>query len=128
MAALITGIRIGRDGYKLLKPVIDELWQEEAVREHVHAVGEASKTEDALATGRATIALWRYLWRNHRGRIFQGLLRALGRSIGPRALLAALVRWMARLISAGTALTVEVGLLVIPLNRKIQKRGQSDGH
>jgi hypothetical protein len=120
LVALMTGIRIGREGYKALKPLIDELWEDPLVRERVQAIGADTQRRDALTVGRKVAELWRYLWSAHRGTMFRAILKAVGRAIGPRALLEALVRWLARLISGGAALFIELGLLVIPLGRKVR--------
>jgi len=122
MVALFTGIRIGRDGYLILKPVTEALWQDPGVQIRVRSVGSLTQEANALAVGKGVIELWRYLWTHHKSTIFKGVLRAIGRELRPRALLEALVRWMARLISAGVALTIEIGLLIMPLGRKLRRR------
>ncbi len=122
LVALMTGIRIGREGYKALKPLIDKLWEDPLVRERVQAIGAETQQGDPLAVGKKVVELWRYLWAAHRGTMFRAILKAVGRAIGPRALLEALIRWLARLISGGAALFIEIGLLVIPLGRKVRGR------
>jgi hypothetical protein len=122
LVALMTGIRIGREGYKALKPLIDRLWEDPLVRERVQAIGAETQRGNPLAVGKKVAELWRYLWAAHRGTMFRAILKAVGRAIGPRALLEALIRWLARLISGGAALFVELGLLVIPLGRKVRGR------
>lgn len=120
LIALITGITIGRRGYRALKPTVQELWEDEDFRLRVMLVGHRTQSGDPLATGTAVVELWRYLWHAHRETLFRGILRVVGEVIGPRVLLAALVRWLARLISGGAALILEVGLLIMPLGRKLQ--------
>ncbi|HEC22977.1 MAG TPA: hypothetical protein ENI95_08680 [Chloroflexi bacterium] len=119
LIALITGFRLGRRGYQALRPVVLRLWEDVEFRARVRVVGEFTLAGDPLAVGEAVRELWRYLWSHHRALLLEGIGQAVGRAIGPRALLEALVRWLARLISGGASLLVEIGLLVIPLGRKL---------
>lgn len=121
LLALFTGVTIGRRGYRMLRPVIRDLWQDPDFRLRVEIVGRYAHAGDPLTTGTAVIELWRYLWQAHRITLLVGALRAVGASLGPRALFIALVRWLARLISAGAALAIEIGLLVLPLARKLSR-------
>ncbi len=123
LAALMTGFTLGREGYEALKPIIDHLYHtDERFRALVQEVGQRALKGDPLSVGKAVRTLWLYLWRHHRRTIFRGILRAIGRSLRPARLLLMLLRWVVRLLSAGAALLMEIGLLVMPLNRKLRGR------
>lgn len=123
MIALITGFKLGREGYEALKPLIDELYETDPTfREKVHAIGSRTFSGSPLTVGRAVRDLWVYLWQHHRRALFRAIRKAVGDSFKARRLLMLLVRWFIRLISSGASFLVELGLLVIPLNRKLRRK------
>jgi hypothetical protein len=119
LIALATGIALGRQGYRALRPLVDDLWEDPSFRERLERTGKRTTKDDPLALGWAVMALWLYVWRVHRDALLRAAWRALGQVIGPRALLMALLRWAARLIGGGVTLAIEIGALVMPLGRKL---------
>ncbi len=123
LVGLFTGFRLGREGYEIFRPLIDDLYANDpGFREKVELAGAHALTGDAGKTGTAVIGLWLYLWRHHRGRLVSATLRAIGRAFNARRLFLLLLRWALRLVSAGAALTLEIGLLALPLNGKLHPK------
>ena len=120
LIAMMLGVSLGKRGYQALRPAIRTLWQDTGFRRRIELVGHHTLSQDSLATGLAVIELWRYIWREHRSTLLKSILGAIGSVIGPRALALAMIRWLARLISGGTVLAVEIGALVLPLGRKLR--------
>jgi hypothetical protein len=120
LMALATGIALGRQGYRALRPLVDALWKDPGFRERLVRTGERATQKDALSLGWAVMALWLYVWRAHRRALLRTVWRALGEVIGPRTLLMALLRWAARLMGGGVTLALEIGALVLPLGRKLR--------
>ncbi len=126
LIALVTGFTLGRDSYAILRPFVNDVYHNDpAFRDHVHRVGERTLIDDPLGVGRAARDLWVYLWRHYRRAFFQAIARVVGRAFRPQALLLVLLRWLARMISAGTVFLVELGMLLIPLGRKLRGEGDS---
>jgi hypothetical protein len=118
---LALGLTIGRRGYKTLKPLITRLWSYPAFQERVRAIGQHAQRGDALATGWALAELWRYLWSSHRQDLIAGIWAAVRQEFTFGALLLALVRWTARVISGGIAFFVELGAVALPLGDKLRR-------
>lgn len=120
LIALATGISLGRQGYRALRPLVNDLWCDSVFRHHLEQAGYTAAHGDLLGLGWAVITLWLYLWSAHRTALLQTVWRSLGEGIGPRAILKMLLRWSARLLGGGVALAVEIGALALPLGRKLR--------
>jgi hypothetical protein len=120
LIALATGITLGRQGYRALRPLVDDLWDDAGFRERLERTGKRAAQDDVLSLGWSVMALWLYVWRVHRDALLRAVWRALGEVIGPRALLMALLRWAARLVGGGVTLALEIGALALPLGRKLR--------
>jgi hypothetical protein len=116
---LALGLTIGRRGYKALKPLVMRLWAYPTFQEHIQDIGQHALRGDPLTTGLALVALWGYLWANHRQDLVAGIWAAVRQELTFGALLLALARWTARLLSGGMALLIELGTLVVPLGGKL---------
>lgn len=122
LAALITGFKMGREAYEIFRPMIDDLYgTDERFRDLLNEIGKHALARDALASGKAARDLWAYLWTHHRKALWSAIVKSVKRSLTGRRLLFLLMRWMIRLWSAGAALLIELGMLVIPLNRKLRQ-------
>lgn len=122
LTALITGFKMGREAYEVFRPMVDELHgSDERFRELLNEIGKHALAKDPLASGKAARDLWAYLWSHHRKALWQAIVKSVKRSLTGRRLFFLLVRWMIRLWSAGAALLIEIGMLVIPLNRKLRQ-------
>jgi len=116
---LALGVTIGRRGYKALKPLVTRLWTYPDVQERVRAIGHHILRGDALATGLAIAELWGYLWANHRPDLLAGIWSAVRQELTFGALIIALMRWTARLMSGGVTFLIELGVTVRPLGGKL---------
>lgn len=122
LVALVTGFKLGREAYEAFRPLINELYEtDEQFRLLMQELGQRSLREDPLNVGKGVRDVWAHMWKHHRRAFLKAAARAVGRSLKPRALILMFLRWTLRLISAGASFLMELGLLVIPLNRKLRK-------